>query len=483
VKLTVPLFLVAAAGLIGGCATSSPGTNYREVDTMVRERVGFNPRVAVDTPPGPSAGAITQSLMNGTLDAERAVEIALLNNASLRGRIEELGIAHAELIQARIVSNPRAHASFRFPAGGGAEGTGSEAGIDMEFLDLLTRPLRTRVAAGQLEQAKLRLSHEILKLAVDVKAAFYGLQATLERLELRRTIIESMRLAVELAERQLAAGNIAEQDLASHRAAYHEAAVELRHDEAAADVEREKLALLMGVQDRPGWKIARKLPAVPRAEPDLKRLEEIALTRRWDLLAARREPAVLRDALKLARLNVWSGLAAGVDSERDYDGARGIGPDVEVPIPVFNQQQGEKAKVRAQLRQSQHSIAALEQQIRFEVRSAWTQLAAARKDARTYQADLVPLRKVLLEETLKRYNFMLEGVYQLLEAKRGELTAQRALIEAQKSYWTNWAELERAVGGRVPAELVPAAPPPEPVARASSAPAMDHSAHQHGGHE
>lgn len=438
--------LAVSVLLIGGCATTSPDAARRDVDTMVRERVGVAARIQDD---------VTQRLPGGTLDAGQAVEVALVHNAGLRARIEELGLAHADVIQARVVSNPRAHAAFRFPAGGGAEGTGTEIGIDMEFLDVLTRPLRERVAEGQLEQAKLSLGHDILKLAADVKAAFFGMQATLERLDLRRAMVESMRLAAELAERQLAAGNIAAPELASHRAAYHEAAVELRHDEAAADVEREKLALLMGVQDRTGWSIARALPAVPRGEPEPKKLEELALARRWDLLAARREPAVLQDALRLARLNVWSGLEAGVDSERDYDGARGIGPDAEVPIPVFDQQQGEKAKVRARLRQSKHSVAALEAEIRFEVRSAFAQLSAAQKIARTYQADLVPLRKELLEETLKRYNFMLEGVHQLLEAKRGELAAQRALIDARKSYWTSRAELERAVGGRIPPELIP----------------------------
>lgn len=456
--------------------------SHREVDTIVRERVGVSPRLEAAPANAPTVAQATRTLVEGELDAQRAVELALLNNATLRGRIEELGIAQAEVLQARLISNPKAHASFRFPAGGGAEGTGSEAGIDMEFFDLLARPLKKRVAAGQFEQAKLRLSHEILKLAVDVKAAFYGLQATTERLELRRSLVESMQAAVELAERQLAAGNISEQDLASHRAAYHDANIELRHDEAEASVDREKLALLMGVQDQPRWRIARKLPPVPAVEPDLARLEALALVRRWDLLAARREPAVLQDALRLARLNVFQGLSAGVDSERDYDGARGVGPDAEVPLPIFDQAQGGKAKVRAQLRQSQYTVKALEQEIRFEVRSAWTHLAAARKDTRTYQADLLPLRQVLLDETLKRHNFMLEGVYQLLEAKRNQLAAQRGYIEAQKSYWTRWSELERAVGGKIPVELVPPAPPPAPAKAPAPAP-MDHSAQGHGGHE
>src|SRR5688572_16303491 len=121
--------VMVGAGLSTGCATTSAVSSRRDVDSMVRERVGVSPRLESDPGAGRSVAATTGQLLDRPLDAMRAVELALLNNASLHARVEELGLAHAELVQAGLVSNPRAHASFRFPAGGGAEGTGSEAGI------------------------------------------------------------------------------------------------------------------------------------------------------------------------------------------------------------------------------------------------------------------------------------------------------------------------------------------------------------------
>lgn len=439
------LLLVAAAlsGLVAGCATTSPRASQRDVDAMVHQRVGVKSQVE----PQPAA----RVNLDGVIHVDRAVAIALVNNAALRARTEELGIAHADMVQAGLINNPKAHASFRFSD----EGTGTEAGIDLEFLDVLTRPLRKRMAAQQLEQAKLRLSHDILKLAVDVKAAFHAYQATRQRLTLRRAVVESMEASAELADRQKAAGNITAVELAEHRAAWQDAAVELREDEAEAAVDLEKLALLMGVQDQGPLTIADDLPAVPAGDPDLKKLEALALARRWDLAAARREPGVLEDALKLSRLNILTGLEIGIDSEREFDGARGAGPDATVPLPIFDRQQASNAKAKAELRKSRHALVALEQEIRFEVRAAWTHLSAARKNAAVYRTSLLPLRRELVDETLKRYNFMLEGVYHLLETKRNELDAQRKYIDAEKQYWTQWAELERAVGGRVPADLMP----------------------------
>jgi cobalt-zinc-cadmium efflux system outer membrane protein len=42
---------------------------------------------------------------------------------------------------------------------------------------------------------------------------------------------------------------------------------------------------------------------------------------------------------------------------------------------------------------------------------------------------------------------MLQGVYQLLEARREQLAAQGEAIESLRDYWIANAELERAAGG------------------------------------
>ena len=75
---------------------------------------------------------------------------------------------------------------------------------------------------------------------------------------------------------------------------------------------------------------------------------------------------------------------------------------------------------------------------------------------------------------------MLLGVFQLLEAKRGEIDAGRMYVEALRDYWIARAELERAIGGRL--ELVPAATQATTApatAPAASQPAVDHSKHHH----
>ena len=103
----------------------------------------------------------------------------------------------------------------------------------------------------------------------------------------------------------------------------------------------------------------------------------------------------------------------------------------------------------ARSRQSELSIEALQSQIRYEVRAARISLVTARQAVETYRETLIPLQERILDESLKHYNYMLLGVYQLLQVKRDELQARRSYIDAQRDYWTAWAELERAVGGKI----------------------------------
>jgi len=449
----LPALGATAALSLAGCVSASPRPARGEVDVMVEQRSGLALRDE-DSNADLAAKETTHTLLQEPLGVEQAVRLALLNNAGLRARLEEAGIARAAMVQTGLLANPRLHASLRFPSGGGADHVGRELGVAIDFLDALALPLRRKLASAQYEQAKFRLAHDVLGLTSEVKEAFYALQAAEQRLALRRSALQTMDAAAKLSSAQRAAGNISELDAARQQAAFQEAGLDLTNEEAQADRDHERLALLMGVQDRGDWKVSETLPALPPSDPSLEELETTAANQRWDLAAARQEPTVLKEALRVSRLRMFGGLNAGVDSERDLDGKLGAGPSIEWDVPLFDRQQAQTARIQAQSRQSDYSIEALESQIRYEVRRARTALVAARKGVDSYKDQIVPLREKISDESLKHYNFMLLGVYQLLQAKRDELDARRGYIDALRDYWTSRAELERAVGGKLPAAAI-----------------------------
>ncbi|MDE2143902.1 MAG: TolC family protein, partial [Elusimicrobia bacterium] len=84
------------------------------------------------------------------------------------------------------------------------------------------------------------------------------------------------------------------------------------------------------------------------------------------------------------------------------------------------------------------------------------ELVQARARVEAYDAALLPLRDQISAESLKRYNVMLAGAYDLLYARREDLEDELGRIDAARDYWTAEARLELATGGTLPPAAAPA---------------------------
>lgn len=468
--------LSGAALVLASCASPAPKKAYSDLESTTGERLSVPPRL------GGASGDLAVKertnglLTQGPLTADKAVELALLNNPSLGEVAQEIATARAEFAQTGTLENPRFHYGIR--RGGGE--TGYEWSAMMNFMDLVALPMRRNLASGRYEQARLRVSHEVLGLAAAVKAAFYAAQAAERRAALNKTAYESFDAAGELLDRQRQAGNINALDHAKEKAAAEQAGVELVKAEAEAEQARERLSALMGVQDMEPWTLGDATAALPADEPPLAKLEEAALRQRWDLDAARRDPAILKQALTVNRLGLFGAVTAGVEAEKGIGEPRGIGPAIEFNIPLFDFQRNTSARLKAEMRRGAFTVAALESQVRLEVRLARSSLVAARKTAARYKEALVPLSRRIAAETLKHYNFMLLGVYDVLRTRREEFVAQREYVDSLRDYWTAWAELERALGGKVPPELAALPSPSNEAPKAQpEAPPTPEPSHEH----
>ena len=83
-------------------------------------------------------------------------------------------------------------------------------------------------------------------------------------------------------------------------------------------------------------------------------------------------------ALRTKTRYVPTEIKVGVDTERETDGQRVTGPTLDLELPIFNQGQGEIAKLTAQYRQAQRELEARTVNARSEVREARDQMIAAR---------------------------------------------------------------------------------------------------------
>ena len=446
-SVAVPLVFV-------GCTSTNPKAAFDDVSKTVAARTGEEVRwLREDSQSGEIERAV-EGLLKTNLTAQSAIAIALLNNRTLQAEFESIGISQAELAQASRLRNPQFSGFWRLPAEGSPV-VNAEFSLAQDLLDLLTLPARKKIAARNLEITKLRVAHEVLRLANEAQSAFYTLQARQQLAKRLEAIVELNEAAADIARRQYDAGNINDLELHSQQAAYAQSRLDLAKAEAHVRADRERLNRLLGLWGKQtAWQIADELAPLPDRELPVENLEAVAVSGRLDLAAARTAVINVLSVLKLKKGVRWIPVAKlGVNAEHDLDHSWVAGPTLDLEVPLFDQGQGEVARLAAEYRRAQRNFEALAVNIRSEVREARDALIAARDAAEYFAKVLLPQRQRILRETLLQYNAMQKSNFELLAAKEREQLAEREAIEALRDYWIACADLERAVGGSLTAEM------------------------------
>ena len=448
---------VLASTVLAGCASVNPRPAFDDVQKQVSERTGQQARWARTTGEAAEIRRVVRAVLKDQLTADGAAQITLLNNGALRAEYEEIGIAQADLAQAALVTNPALDVTVGFPDHPESP-TVVGGSLVQDFLDVLVRPLRKKIGAAQIEQTKLRVGDEMLRFTARTKTAFYTLQARQQLVARLHLILEINRTAAEFAKRQHEAGNIGDLDMVNQEIAYDQARADLALAQAQVRSDREALNRLMGLWGPDThWKVADQLPEIPEHEVPLERLESRAIEKRLDVEAARWGVDLVGRALALKKGTRYFpiGINVGVWTEREPEAehVRVTGPSLALQLPIFDTGRAPIARLEAEYERSQRLLEAMAVDARSEVREARDLMIAARDLAEYHREVLLPKRVQILDLTLRHYNMMLKGAYDLLLAKQSEVTTERAYIEAWRDYWIARTELERALGGRLPADL------------------------------
>lgn len=387
-------------------------------------------------------------LLQQELTPDYAIQIALLNNPEIQATFEELGIAHADLVEAGLLSNPIFDFTARFPNKAGLK-TDIEYSITASFLDLFLIPLRKRIAAAELEAAKCRVSNAILDLAFEVQEVYYELQAAQSQLKYIQGLAEIASIQGEIASRQLTAENIYKLDFQLIEANSLEAELEIDRIEAEIIHLKEKLTKLLGLCTDVPLNIPDNLPALDYPGFPIECLEAVAFRERLDLQAARWEVIRISRMLGIKQWWVYTQGRLGISSEVEPEGFTVFGPAISGAIPIFNWGQAARQRLYAELRQAQDRLASLEIQILSEVRESHKLLMRYSDAINKYQARLIPLQGKILESSEELYNVMGLGVNRLLDNKRLELQTYNNYILLLRNYWIARVDLDRALGGKL----------------------------------
>lgn len=441
--------IAAAAAILAGCAV----TPLDESAAGVAGRVA-TPAGAVPAWPSSDAAAEFTVALTEPLDLEAALKLAFIRNAEIRRRYAQLGISHADLQAAARIANPRLSLSWLHPQGGGPNETSQS--IFVTFSDLLLLPSRRRLSAADFRRTEFAVMSALMELRKDVESAWYTQVSALQDQMLRKAAAQAADTALELARRFHAAGNIAQLELDEQRMRAAGARLAALHAKSDAADARRRLAGLLGLRSSDPWQTADRLPEPPGEEISATAVVATAIAQRHDLAAAGEEVAMLEDALATTRRwRLLRPIGVGYEREHDAGGEVRRGPGLTAELPLFDQGQAAIARLEARLLDARARRDALALDVENSVHTEIERLQLAHEIYAAYRDRLVPAAASAVERRQERVNFMLEGVFSLLQARGEQYDIQAGWLAAVRDYWIARAALRAEVGGPLPGDDEP----------------------------
>ncbi len=440
---------VLLAILLSGCASFSPDGGMSVVAAVAGETIGKDVVSIRTEDDAERAKGIVQGLLRRNLTVDTAVQVALLNNRGLQAAYNELALAEADLVGESLPPNPTFSIS-RISGDGALE---IERQVVGDILALATLPFRSEIARQRFQKAQLRAAEETLRLAADVRRAYYRAVAANELVGLLTDAKSTAESTAQLAEKLGQTGSLNKLDQAREQVFYAETTAELATLRQEATSSRERLIRLLGLWDGDlGFRLPQKLPTLPRRPLSLPRIEVDAVAHRIDLQIARMKLAALAKSLDLTEATRFVTLldVAGIDRKtRDPDTPpfRERGFDVQFQIPIFD---GGEVRVRQAAETYNQAFNLLTEKavnVRSEARDAFRVYRSTYDIAEHYQREVLPLRKIISDEMQLRFSSMQVDVFALLVEARQRIAAMRAAIEAKRDFWLAQADLTTAVNG------------------------------------
>lgn len=182
---------------------------------------------------------------------------------------------------------------------------------------------------------------------------------------------------------------------------------------------------------------------------------------RLDIRAAKLRTQGVASSLGLTQATRFvNALELGYLDNYETDKGHEHGYEIGVEIPLFDWGGAKVARAKAAYLQSANRLAQTAIDARSEVRESYAAYVTRYDIAKHYRDEVVPLRKTISDEMLLRYNGMLVSVFELLADARDQIGAVNAYIDALKDYWLAQADLQQAMGGRLPRGAQAAGEPP-----------------------
>lgn len=359
---------------------------------------------------------------------ESAASYAISHNpslAALRFRIDE---ARGRL----DASGRRPNPELEFDVSQNVRST--EHGASVAWMQKFPRTARLSlekaVSQAELNAAAAEVRDAERRLAGEVRTASVGLLALKKERELlAQQILNSEELSGFMAKR-VQAGEASPVDAAQVELESKELATQLLKIDVEKAIQIGTLRPLLGTRVADTLEITGAL-----SEPDALPAKAVNPAARGDYRAAKANAEAAKQSVELAKANRWEDITAGISlsHERTEDAPDGLQRDtmlglkVNLPLPLFNKNEGKIREAAAAARRTEKEVAAISSQITAEAATARSEMAALAKIVADFDDKLIPQAKQIEEQLRAHYQAGQTPLTEVIRARgrRFELESQR----------------------------------------------------------
>jgi len=390
------------------------------------------------------------------LTLDQVINATLLADPKLRAGFEAINQANGDALTASLKPNPTLNINqtllpltrpFTVDAQGGPPQLDIGLAYPIDWFLFGKRAAAMQAATMGVRVSEAEFAELVRQRVLQAATGYYDVLEAKALRDLARQDVDNLREVELVTQRSVEAGNRPVVELNRVRLDRLKSEQVLRDAENALVAAKAQLRVLLGRTDAdPAFDVAGTLDQLPSLEPlPADEAYAVALQNRPDLSALRWKVAQAQAATLVERRNAYPEMTPVIGYTRQFQqkaigfpDASSFGFGVDVTLPIFNRNQGNRFKAVSVLTQSQLELRTGEVELRAEVTQADQNLRTAVANA-----------KAVAEEQLKIAGEVRETINQSYAAGNRPLIdvldAQRNYRETYRLYITSRAELGRAV--------------------------------------
>lgn len=432
------LFVIAVLSVLsaGVLRSQSPGT----ADSLAGFEAMFAPQ------PQASDSGVALSL-------DEAERMALASNPEIAVASRRVAVAEAHIPVAGALDDPSAmYRAWGVPLSKPWDFNQAQNmfSLSQTFPGAGKRALRSSVAQSDVDMAKAQLAQVQLEVQIRVRKAFDDLLLADEEVKIHEQHVGIARQAIEAARIKYAVGKVSQQDILKAQVALTALAEHMIRFDRDAGVARARLNTLLGRNPAAPLSVRGQF-AAPAALPDARKLDQLALQSRPDLIAARTAADRSHKQQALAKkaytpdFTVSGGymlMQPGSSFRNNYM----VEGSMDLPWLNRHKHDAEISEATAAATEQDAELAELRNAAFGQIGEALVEAQAAQKLVLLYQSQLRPQAEATLQSSVVAYENGKTDFLDLLDSQMSVIDVDLAWAQAVANFDARLADLELAAG-------------------------------------